>query len=286
MSDAEYIADLAVKADLKPVVLKNDSGREFLVAPAECSVTEVSERHTVTEFLPDVIEQRITLSTPGSLIEYVNRYQEAQTSIFADVTNDCITAVIDYHGPGEPDFCRHVVIMSLMRSESWNVWSASNNKMMDQLEFARFLEENALDIVGPSGADLLEITRDLQANRKSKVGNIVRTSTDHQTVEFTDETTVTSRRGNVELPTKMLLHFPVYMHGPAESAEAFLRWRLEESVLKLGYAVRQLEAFRQQAFFNIVDGVRTATKCPTYYGRAALLTDAVNMRGTPKTANF
>ncbi|MCH1933271.1 YfdQ family protein, partial [Shewanella sp. A25] len=76
------------------------------------------------------------------------------------------TAIVDYHAPDKAAHGAHVAAMALPYSEEWKAWTAIDGKLMPQREFARFIEENAVDVVAPSGADLLEVVRDLQAVRK------------------------------------------------------------------------------------------------------------------------
>jgi uncharacterized protein YfdQ (DUF2303 family) len=138
---------------------------------------------------------------------------------------------------------------------------------MAQLEFARFLEENAADVASPSGADLLEACRDLQAVRKVNFKKAVRTATDNESFEYSDETEARTS-GGVELPTKFLLRFPVYFGHTETDLFAFLRWKLDDGTLNLGVALHRAEHVRQAVFSHIVFDVADRTGCQAVFGRA------------------
>lgn len=166
-------------------------------------------------------------------------------------------------------FCAHAATLALPYSEEWKTWSSWSGNLKDQLSFARFLEENAVDVIAPIGADLLEVCRDLQVRRKVNFIKAVRTATDHENFEWTDETEATSRSssGAIEVPTKFQLSLPVYFGDAPTSVFAFLRWVLNDGVLNLGYVLHRAEHVRQAVFKQIVLDVGHRTSCPIVFGK-------------------
>jgi len=267
-TEAQAIADLAIKAAGTPVAIRTAEGREFLVTPEGHDVKDVTEPNAVARKLPGHIGQAVTLQTVGSLIDYANRFKTDTTVLFADITANAIKAMIDYHGPAAPAHLGHTATMALPFSEEWKTWTAVHNKLVPQLEFARFLEENAADVAAPSGADLLEACRDLQAVRKVNFKKAVRTATDHENFEYSDETEARTS-GGIELPTKFLLRIPVYFGDRETELYAFLRWRLDEGALLLGVALHRAEHVRQAVFKQIVLDAAERTDRPAVFGRPA-----------------
>lgn len=269
-TEAEIIADLVREADAGPIIVKNDDGRTFLVYPSDRAVKDISEPNAVSPLLPDQIVQGVVLQTLDSLVDYTNRFKTETTLLFADITANRIRAILDYHAADAPKHAVHVATMDLPFSEEWKTWSAINGKLMDQLEFARFLEENAGDVVAPSGADLLEACRDLQARRKVNFIKAVRTASDNESFEYTDETTATTRKGDVEVPNKFTLEIPVYFGQGVTTLQAFLRWRLVEGEgLKLGVQLHRAEHVRQAVFKQIVMDAAGRTDCQAVFGVAS-----------------
>lgn len=266
-TEAETIADMAVKAAGAPLVVKTDEGREFLVLPDSMTSKDVTEPNAVQALLPDHIRQGVTLQTVDSLVEYVNGFKTDTTLLFADIQANSIRALLDYHSAAAPLHVAHVATMALPFSEEWRTWTGIDGRLMPQLDFARFLEENAADIAAPSGADLLEACRDLQARRKVNFTKAIRTSSDNENFEFTDETEARSK-GGVELPTKFLLNVPVYFGEAPTELFAFLRWKLDDGALTLGIKLHRAEHVRQAVFKQIVVAAAEKTGRPVVFGKA------------------
>lgn len=266
MSEAETIAKLAVQAEHAQLI-RTAAGREYLIAPG-VGPRDVTEPNALPTLKPDHIQQSVTLQTVDSLVDYLNRFKTEDTVLFADIATNTIIGAVDYHGPASAALVAHRATLTLPHSVEWKTWSDIDGKLMGQLEFARFLEENASDVAAPSGADLLEACRDLQARRKVNFIKAVRTNSDNESFEFTDETTATTKKGDVEVPSKFQLQIPVYFGDQSTSIFAFLRWRLEEGEgLKLGVKLHRAEHVRQAVFRQIVLAAAERTDRPAVFGR-------------------
>jgi uncharacterized protein YfdQ (DUF2303 family) len=265
-TEAQSIADMAVKAAGAPLVIKTEEGREFLLLPEGMRHQDVTEPNAVASLLPDHIKQGVTLQTVDSLVDYVNGFKTGTTILFADIQANSIKALLDYHASVAAGHVAHIATMALPFSEEWRTWTAIDGKLVPQLEFARFLEENAADISAPSGADLLEACRDLQARRKVNFTKAVRTSSDNENFEFTDETEARSK-GGLEIPTKFQLSLPVYFGEAPVELYAFLRWKLDEGALTLGVKLHRSEHVRQAVFKQIVTAAAERTERTVVFGR-------------------
>jgi uncharacterized protein YfdQ (DUF2303 family) len=264
-TEAEAIADLATRAAGLPEALTAGSGREFLIMPAGMTREEITLPHAVAPILPGNITQSVTLQTVDSLVEYVTKFKGPETILFADLDANSITAVIDYHGAAAPNHVKHKAKLTLRLSVEWSAWNAIDKKLMDQLAFARFIEENATDVVAPSGAELLEVCRDIQAVRKADFKKVVRTQSGTERFAYNEETTATS--GDVEVPSKFLLNIPVYFNEAAVELAAFLRWNLNDGSLTLGVQLHRVEQVRQAMFKLIVTAAAERTGQPVVFGK-------------------
>lgn len=266
-TEAETIADLARKS-AAPVTVKTEDGREFLITPAGAAIKEISDEHSLSVTPPRYIKQSVTLQTQDSLVEYVNRFKGGDTVLFADISANVIVAQVDYHAKDKASNTAHRAVLNLPFSEEWHLWNEISGKLKSQLEFARFLEENGADVRAPSAGELLEACRDLQAHRKVNFTKAVRTNSDNENFEFTDETTTKTKSG-IELPTKFVLGLPVYFGEPDTEVHAFLRWKMDPEAgdLSLGIALHRAEHIRQAAFKLIVEGVASRTQCVAVFGK-------------------
>lgn len=273
-TEAAAIAALGASAAAASIVSGPD-GRSWLIKPNGTTSTEVTDPHGMILTDPVRVKQAVVVQTADSLVDYIDRFGQDETILFADIDTSTIRGLIDYHDPspevGSPSQARHVdhrATLQLPFSEEWRTWTAINGKMLDQLTFARFLEENAVDIEAPAGADLLEVCRDLQAVRKVDFRKAVRTNTDNENFEYTDETETRTKNGSVEVPSKFQLRIPVYFGGQSVTLYAFLRWRLVESSLELGIQLHRAEHVRQAVFKQIVEDASSRTGKPALFGNA------------------
>lgn len=266
-TEAEVIADLAQRA-VTAATIKTEDGREFLVTPDGATIREISDEHSLSVTTPRYIKQAVTLQTQDTLVDYVNRYKSADTVLFADIAANAIVAALDYHATDKAARVAHRATLSLLFSEEWTLWTRISGQLKSQLEFARFLEENGADVRAPDAAELLEACRDLQAHRKVNFTKAVRTSSDNENFEYTDETRATTKAG-IELPTKFKLGIPVYFGEPDTEVFAFLRWSIdaEKGGLSLGIALHRAEHVRQAVFKQIVDGVAARSGCQAMFGK-------------------
>ena len=266
MNEAQTIDVLAVQAKAVPTVVKTDSGREFLVLPNEMTSQDVTPAHATDVNLPKRISQQVVLQNADSLLEYLKRFMSADTVLLADIMANRIVGAIDYHNKDKAALVQHRATLDLPYSEEWKTWAGINGQLKPQLEFARFIEENAPDIKAPDAASLLEAVRDLQAKRSVNFVKAVRTASDNENFEFTDNTEARTK-GDLELPTKFLLSLPVYFGDPDAVLLAFLRWKLDNGQLMLGIKLHRAEHVRQAAFKMIVTDAAERTGLLALYGK-------------------
>jgi uncharacterized protein YfdQ (DUF2303 family) len=266
-TEAKEIADLAVKAAGHAHFVKSEDGREFLVLPAGHAQSEVTLPNSLPLYEPHYIKECVILQTTNSLVEYVNRYKTDDTVLFADIGENRIVGQIDYHAPAKAGHNAHRAMLQLSFSTEWAAWIGISGQLNEQLEFARFIEENGADVRAPTGAELLECVRDLQANRSVNFTKAVRTSSDNENFEYSEATETRSRKGGVEVPTKFQLGIPVYFGEGDIELHAFLRWKLSEGNLKLGVQLHRAEHVRQAVFQAIVWEIADRTGCPAVFGK-------------------
>lgn len=266
-TEAGTIASLAAKASGAHVVKSGDH-REFLIVPDGFSEKEVSDAYGLKLAKPRYIKQTVTIETADSLVDYVKRFKGADTVLFAEISANRIVALLDYHTPAEAAHVAHRAKMELPFSEEWKLWTGISGRLMPQLEFARFIEENAADIRTPSAGELLDACRDLQVRRKVNFIKAVRTASDNENFEYSEETNASGKKGELELPTKFILGIPVYFGRPDLEVHAFLRWRLDDGALTLGIQLHRVEYVRQAEFQQIVLDVAERTSQPAVFGKS------------------
>lgn len=269
-TEAEVVADLA-RQSASISAIKTDDGRQYLMVPNGFAAKDVTDPHGLLPRKPAYIQQNVTVQALDSLIAYVNDFKRASTRLFADIDANSITALIDYHGAnGSAENVAHAVTMKLPYSEEWKLWTDADGKLIDQLSFARFLEENHPDVAQPNAAELIEAARDLHAARNVRFTKVVRTDSDNESFSIDDQTTLGSRSTGqmVELPRQFTLRIPVYFGESAIDITAFLRWKLDDGGMKLGIKIWRREHIRQAEFRRIVTAAGEATTLTPLFGAA------------------
>jgi uncharacterized protein YfdQ (DUF2303 family) len=271
-NEAETIATLATRAVSAPQIIKADDGREFLITPDTMKAGDISPPNTIKVLMPQVVTQHIKVQTTESLADYVNRFKNADTVLFADITNNTISAIVDYHkaavdAPLGPQLATHRATLALPFSLEWQTWQRANGKLMSHLEFATFLEENSVDIKSPAGADLLELCRDLQVAHNVNFGSQVRMG-DVTKIEYQKDNDAKTK-GGVSLPTSIILSIPVYFGEQPVPMTAFMRRKIGDGALYLGVQLSRAENVRQEEFHRIVDFVQEKVALTTIYGTPA-----------------
>lgn len=289
-NNAQTIAALAAAAGGKPQIIDDQHGGTHLLYPdGDGSYThfDITPRNAMSVYEPKKVSQNVAIQTTDSLVDYVNRFKNADTTVFADITQDTLEAIIDYHRQPEANsvatedlagnplytdptarLCSHHATLKLPFSLEWQTWTEMSGKLMSQVSFATFLEENAIDVAEPAGASLLEVCRDLQVrsgvnwNSSVRMGDVVN-------LEYQKGDDV-STKDNIQLPTQIKLLIPVYFNEPAVEITAYMRRKVDDGSLMLGYVMSRAEQARQTEFHRIVGNVTDALENVTMiYGRPA-----------------
>jgi uncharacterized protein YfdQ (DUF2303 family) len=273
----DRIAALATEAEGARVVTLSNGATILLNSRTDKDYVELTpptkDAHGVSLYNPNSIKRKIDIQTADSLVDYITRFKTEGATLFADIAQNRIVAVLDYHVDGGDIGARlldHVAVLTLPFAEEWKIWKGIDTKHMPQLEFARFIEENGVDIEAPDAAELLECCRDLQALRKVNFIKAVRTNTDCERFEYSEDNDLKTK-GGVDVPTMFQLRLPVYFGGRMVEQQARLRWNVSDGVLTLGIFLSRSEYVRQAIFKETVEDIADRAKVPAIYGNPGSL---------------
>lgn len=285
-AEAEIVRDLAFKAmDVEGRRIEGPDGAQYVLLTGDGGqerLTLLAEAGGVATAKPGRIAQKITIHDEASLVDYAARFRDANSLVLGDLRGDRAVVILDYHSSSRDNYADvdpdlrpvsfqaehlgHVATLALQKSLEWAEWTAIDGKLLPQLDFVRFLEENREDVVSPDAATILEAARDLQALRKADFRSLVRTNTDHVTIEYAEEAEARSKN-DITLPSEFTLSLPVYFEGPLVEVVAILRWKIAEGGgLQLGVKLKRAERVRQEEFRRVITELSKATKIPAVYG--------------------
>lgn len=300
-SEAQAIID-TVKAlhEPKRVDCHSPDGRANAdVACVPNGMSLVSIKKFVDEWRdkPERREGTVPLFELGAFVEYVNRFKDGDSLIFADNDREKpkLAAVIDYHRAGftgDPAWGKHRVHYSFPLSDEWKVWHGQSGVKMSQGDFAEFLEDHISDVIAPplasdgmpggdalldqllitlggapaSPSKLMELSRGLSVTSNDKVANAVNLQSGEMAVTY--QSTHTDGAGSkVAVPPLFLIAIPVFRNGPPYKIAARLRYRVGGGGIVWFFQLYRTDKVFDHAFDEAVTFVRQNTGAVTLLGR-------------------
>ena len=245
--------------------LKTLGGREYALVPDGFKMQDVTD----SRWLQPYPAAAIIVDEREALAAYVNRFAEPGTILVADVDAGVVAALIDYHlEPQEMGAATgprlHTAELRLRPSEEFARWDGFEGELHPQAEFARFLEENACDILHPESATMIEIAHDLSAMEGVKFASKVDLRNGNRRFHYENETKVD---GDIVIPARFTLNIPLYAGEAPIALEALFRYRVAGSGLVLGFEWRRVEYLKLSHFKQIAFAVAESTGRPVYLGR-------------------
>jgi len=248
-------------------------------AAASYAVVPVGARiESLEQFNLQPIRARagVTAHSDATLSAYLNRFKTPASVVFADQQKFVIVGIIDYHmrdtgaaGAVASDgaaWREHRVSYSAPKSLEWQTWRGRDGKSMSQAEFAQFIEENVVDIRSPAGADMLEVSRSLQAKKSVEFSSALRLADGDQQFSYAETISGSTSQGRISVPAEFTLGIPVFFGGQPYAVTARLRYRINEGKLALWYQLYRPEHVEQDAFGLIAAAVAEATGIAVWDG--------------------
>lgn len=136
-------------------------------------------------------------------------------------------AVLNDHAL-EPGWRDDRIVYDCPLSREWKTWASASGKQMDQVAFAQFIEDNLPDIATPPAADMLEISRTLEAKKKVNFASGVRLHNGEHQITYEETVDGTAAKGRLQVPETFSIGIAVLEGGDRYQVEARLRYRIAE----------------------------------------------------------
>jgi uncharacterized protein YfdQ (DUF2303 family) len=181
---------------------------------------------------------------------------ECDTTIYIDrdVDNPAIVAVLNGNGESGPGWGDFRVEIVFRLTPQWRKWKHIDGKMLPQVTFAEFIEENIGDIVSPPGADMLEIAQDLSARRSVDFKSNVRLADGRLQFQNVENMEAQVGPGQIGIPPSITLGLAPVQGLPPFKVEARFRYRIENGKLTLGVKLQRLEDIMAAVVNDMVTG--------------------------------
>lgn len=209
---------------------------------------------------------------PASFVKYFTDYCNESSRIFvdADAAAPKIVAVLDYHsndgGVIQPDWCQHRLLYKFRHTPEWITWSGKNRVSFKQIEFARFIEENLPDIVYPAQADMLQISKTMQAQKNTNFSS--ETRLENGDVQFAYETVTSGKasRGELEIPGMFRVKIAPFEGSDEAVIECRFRYAIKEGALELRYEMVRPHKVIEAAVARVIEQIKSGVVNPITYG--------------------
>lgn len=237
---------------------REDGGTPFLVLPDGHSVKDVES----LMLYPVRARGTIELRDADSFITVVKKHASAATELYANLKSMTFAAVFNDHLPAQAGWRDHKATYACPVSVEWGIWKKQDGQAMSQADFAKFIEDNALDInsapdetgspTAPSGAEMIEIARTLEAKKKVNFASAVRL--DNGQVDFTFEEQIdsTAAKGRLQVPQEFKIGVAVFEGGEKYAVACRLRYRIgDKGSLFLWFDIVRPHKIVEDAFNSV-----------------------------------
>lgn len=208
---------------------------------------------------------KVTLDEAESFIRYFNAHATESSNIYGQVDPPLFVGVIDDDGEAA-GWKQHRVEYTCPYSKEWAAWKSRDGQGMSQQEFAEFIERNLPDIVEPPGADMLEISRSLQAKKKVNFSSGLRLANGQQELSYEEEIQGTSAKGKLQIPETFQIGVRVLEGGSPYAVQCRLRYRIKDATLVMWYEMVRPHKVLEDAVQEVCDLIERDTTKLIYRG--------------------
>jgi uncharacterized protein YfdQ (DUF2303 family) len=252
-AEAAVVAGLARQAASTETL---DPG-SVLAAPAEDGRIYVVDTDAYADS-PRHIEAKRVVGDAESFVQYVTKHViDGHTEVYADVPSSSVVAVLDSHDAEQGGWQKHTARLELRKTKSWEAWEKVDGQLLQQTEFAEFIEQQALDVRSPETAVLIEIAQSFQAKTSVDFEGGERLDSGQVRLEYKETVTAKAgQKGHIDIPTELELLLRPYIGGPVYVVVARFRYRLRGPQLGLGVVLTRPTEILDAAFADIVTEIR------------------------------
>lgn len=234
----------------------------FLILPPEY------RHHDVTKAIEGALPEphrksgTVVLLDVSSFLEFVAKQAKTDSCyIYADPDARTLTAVLNDHGQGDdniPGWRDFRVTYTAALSREFAGWHKNDRKVMEQEEFAVFLEDNVADISEPTGETMLQVALTLQAKTEVAFSSHRRLDNGQAQLSYTENIDARAGAGDVVIPREFALGLRLFKGGDGYKVRARLKYRLGAGKVKFWYELDRVENAIEDAFAAYVDRARAS----------------------------
>ncbi len=260
-NQAQSVAELSAAA----IGVQRIDGNPFVTVPSDFKV------HDLEKMLgaPTRKRGKVSLTDAESFCRYVSENKGTDTRLYGVLSPPKFEAIFNDHGkadagPGWRDFgATYTCPLSI----EWQTWLGSNKKVMSQEQFAQFIEDNLPDIVTPAAAEMLEISRSLEAKKKVNFASGIRLSNGENELTYEEQISGTASKGKLKVPEVFTVGIPVLQGGLKYAVKARLRYRIGEGgALAMWFDIERPHKLLEDAVREVQNLIEQKTELKVFLG--------------------
>ena len=178
-------------------------------------------------------------------------------SIIRNVTSEDAVYDLPPHTAVLPQWGSHVAHGAPLLPPEWEHWVKNNELQMERIDFARFLEENRLDIDQPLAGDLIQVCRELTVLKSVNYQKAERDLDGNVTLSYREEN---KPNGKIEIPSSIKLRMSIFRSEPSVEVEANLRFRLHSGACYFSYSLVRPHKAMEDAVLEMRKQIVTLTE--------------------------
>ncbi|MFF8409020.1 DUF2303 family protein [Streptomyces omiyaensis] len=212
-----------------------------------------------------------TVRDTTSFASYFAKHADPDTEVYADAERLTVTAVLDAHTPAAARWSGHRLVLHLRKTDAWSQWMRQDGQLMQQEQFAEFLEDHLPELLKPSAADMLEIAQSIQGATKVDWQSSSRLATGQRQFQFVETVTAKAgQKGQLTIPETFTVGLVPFEGSAGYELTARFRYRLgRDGGLTLGYKLERPDDVLRTAFADVVDTIDGDIEQPVMNGTPA-----------------
>lgn len=231
---------------------------------------------------PEFVHRNVTLVDVDSFLDYIRQntlsddsatvnaaeyaHHAGELELWADIDQRRITAILDgYNG-----LRKHTATLQLKVSREWAEWAAIDGKLLDQVDFAQFVEDHLSTIAQPDAAQLLEICQTLEGSTGAVWKQQGILATGQRAWSYEEQVEAKGGvKGDLKPPPDLTLVLRPFQGSNLIPIVARFRFRPNQGAgIKLGVKLSEPEKALEDAFAVIVGDVQGSVPVHVRHGRS------------------
>lgn len=258
-TDAQAIVDAGI-ASAEPHVLDDDVRTAFVV-PAGGKVSVIDRPRDDELDAPRRVLGNTTVFNADGLAHLWGKYSSDASELYADPVGHRLTAVFNADASGEDAGHRdHRAELVCRLTPAWQAWLQRDGRLIDQTDFAQFIEDRLAEIVEPSGADMLELATTFESSSQVEFKSATILSSSQRALHYEETSTAKAgQKGDIEIPASFVVALQPFEGGDAYRVTARLRYKIAHGQLAIGYRLERPDIVLDTAFGDVRTAVAEAT---------------------------